>query len=89
MTAIVKPADTALDTRLVNIACADQKPDSAVSGQSLSATAGTAATDKAARITATGERGRRRSGRVSVDSELHACHHRDSDDNTAWPPIGR
>jgi hypothetical protein len=36
MTAIVNPANTALDTRLVNIACADQNPDSVLSGQSLS-----------------------------------------------------
>ena len=46
MTVTVSTAKPALETRLVSIACCDQKPDSDAGGPSLAANATTAATDR-------------------------------------------
>ena len=46
MTVTVSTVKTALETRLVSIACCDQKPDSDAGGPSLDANTTTAATDR-------------------------------------------
>jgi len=46
MSVTVSTAKAALETRLVSIACCDQKPDHDIGGPSLTANATTAATDR-------------------------------------------